>query len=266
MQKPSDGFSWRQAPAGRALVCAALAPAGAHLFTTRAWTLGAPTPEGTGEAWLEVAQALGVDGVHLVRVHQVHGATVAVRRAGLGRTPGASPALPDADIIVSDDPELGLAIQAADCVPLLVADRRTGAAAAAHAGWRGLAARVPQVTVEAMAREFGSQAADLIAAIGPSISAARYEVGSDVRSRFDAGFAAGRADRWFSKATRSGHWFFDGWRSARDQLEAAGLPPGQIHVAGLCTAADAELFCSYRRDGNISGRMAAAIRPSGRRS
>jgi hypothetical protein len=162
---------------------------------------------------------------------------------------------------VSDDPSLALAIQTADCVPLLIADRVTGAVAAAHAGWRGLAAGVPAATVGALAREFGSVPADLVAAIGPSISAARYEVGDEVRAEFEAaGVAAARLARWFLPGTRPGHWQFDGWRAAQDQLESAGLALAHVHVAALCTSASPDLFCSYRRDGKGAGRIAAAIR------
>src|SRR5262249_55675411 len=144
--------------------------------------------------------------------------------------------LADADVVVSDDPARALAIQTADCVPLLLADRRTGVVCAAHAGWRGLAARVPAIAVDALARAFGSEAADLVAAVGPSISAERYEVGGDVRARFQAaGFANAQIARWFPVETRDGHWLFDGWQAARDQLEAGGLAPASIHIAGLCT-------------------------------
>jgi YfiH family protein len=144
---------------------------------------------------------------------------------------------------------------------VLIADRVTGAVAAAHAGWRGLAARVPGVTVATLARELGSTPADLVAAIGPSISAERYEVGQDVRSRFlAAGFSGDEIERWFRPDVRPEHWLFDGARSAHDQLEAAGLPPGSIHSSGLCTATYPDFFCSYRRDGAGAGRIAAAIR------
>jgi YfiH family protein len=153
-----------------------------------------------------------------------------------------------------------MAIQTADCVPLLIADRRTGAVAAAHAGWRGLAAGVPEAVVMALTREFGSRPADLVAAIGPSISAARYEVGADVRSRFTES-GGPRVASWFAAADRPRHWYFDGWRSARDLLEAAGIPAAQIHVAGLCTASHPDLLCSYRRDGAGAGRIAGLIRP-----
>jgi len=255
----ADGFEWRQTPAGLALVCRALEGYAPHVFTTRHWALGSAVDGDRAAGWEEVARALDVDGPHLARAHQVHGASVVVRRAGEPQRDADT--FPQADVIVSDDPALALAIQTADCIPLLIADRRTGVVAAAHAGWRGMAARVPEVAVQALAREFGSRPGDLVAAVGPSISASRYEVGADVRARFaDAGFLASQLEQWFADAGRPEHWYFDGWAAARDQLNAAGIPAGQIHVAELCTASHPELLCSYRRDGKLSGRMAGAIR------
>jgi YfiH family protein len=256
--QPSGGFEWVQAAGGPALVCSALRPYANHLFTTREWALGSRA-RAQDEDWQPVAAALGVE-AQLARMHQVHGAAVVVRRAGDAARSAGEP-LPEADILISDDPSLALAIQTADCVPLLIADRVTGAVAAAHAGWRGLAAGVPGVTVAAFARELGSSPGDLVAAIGPSISAERYEVGQDVRGRFvAAGFSAEAIERWFRPGVRPAHWLFDGARSAHDQLEAAGLPAGSIHSAALCTAAYPDLFCSYRRDGTGAGRIAGAIR------
>jgi len=263
MQRGDDlnnlhNFTWVDTPAGPALACAPLRPFAQHLFTTRAWALGSQTPTASAEAWQQVASALDVAPDHLIRVRQVHGRTVRVHTAAGG---GLTATLPEADIIVSDDRGAAVAIQTADCVPILMADRRTGAVAAAHAGWRGLAARVPYAAVEAMSRAFGSHPEDLVVAVGPSISAARYEVGGDVRERFDAaGFPADHLARWFTPAARTGHWYFDGWQSAADQLDAAGVPRGQTYVAALCTAACPEWFCSYRRDGKAAGRIAAAIR------
>jgi YfiH family protein len=253
-------FEWRQTAHGRVLVCIALEPYARHLFTSREWPLGSAGDRERAAAWSDLARALGVDEGGLVRAHQVHGAAIVVRRAGdAPRLDGGT--LPDADVLISDDPSLALAIQTADCVPLLIADRVTGAVAAAHAGWRGLAAGVPGVTVTALARELGSAPADLIAAIGPSISAERYEVGEDVRARFLAGgFSTREMARWFHPGARPGHWLFDGWQAAGDQLEAAGLDAAHIHSSGLCTATYPDLFCSYRRDGAGAGRIAAAIR------
>jgi hypothetical protein len=258
--QPADGFDWIDTPEGPALRCRALDPFARHLFTTRLWRLGSPTrsDDELRAGWRQVARAVEVEAPQLLRVHQVHGAAVAVRRGGTSPPDAMDPA----DIQVSDDRRSALAIQTADCVPILLADRRTGAVGAAHAGWRGLAAHVPAVAVAALAEAFGSRAGDLVAAIGPAISAERYEVGRDVRERFEAaGFDRDRLASWFPRETRSEHWLFDGWRSAGDQLKAAGVPAAQIHVARLCTATFPNLFCSYRRDGTRAGRLAAAIRP-----
>jgi purine-nucleoside/S-methyl-5'-thioadenosine phosphorylase / adenosine deaminase len=254
--QPNDGFVWVQAAGGPALVCGPLRPMADHLFTTRAWALGSGS--GGDQEWAPVAAALSVDLAHLVRVRQVHGAAVAVRRLG---DPARSGNRDEADIVVSNDPLVALAIQTADCVPLLIADSKSGAVAAAHAGWRGLAAGVPRAAVEALAKAFNARPEDLVAAIGPCISAPLYEVGPDVAERFAAaGFDERLLERWFSEGERADHWQFDGWRAASDQLEAAGIPPHQVHVAALCTATYPALLCSYRRDGTRAGRMAAAIR------
>ena len=230
------------------------------------------------ERWRDIAAAMDVDASHLVRVRQVHGTMVVV-----ARQPGAEAC--DADIIVSDNPDLALAVQAADCVPILIADRRTGAVAAAHAGWRGLSVRVPAATVAALGREFGSQRTDLVAAIGPAIGACCYEVGADVRQRFvRTGFTGDQLERWFlerpapsarnptvlpgpsrNAGPRADHWYFDAWASAREQLQAVGMSAEHIFVAELCTASHPEWLCSYRRDGSPAGRMAAAIRSPRRR-
>jgi YfiH family protein len=170
-------------------------------------------------------------------------------------------ALPDADILITDEPVPALAIQTADCVPILIGDRRTGAVAAAHAGWRGLAARVPMVVVDTLVGICNSRPEDLIVAIGPSITAARYEVGVDVMTRFEEnGFSAEHIGRWFYDGDRPDHWYFDGSQSAHDQVAVAGVRPAHIHVSRLCTATHSDLLCSYRRDGRASGRMAAVIR------
>ena len=120
-------------------------------MTTRVWQLGMPAVDSSA-AWDEVAAAVETT---LLRVHQVHGADVLVHRAGDRRETG--PNHPRADVIVTNDPAIAIAIQTADCVPILIVDRRTGAVAAAHAGWRGLAANVPRVAVDALVREMGSR-------------------------------------------------------------------------------------------------------------
>src|SRR3954466_3717614 len=134
--QPTDGFAWVQAPAGPALICRPLEAVARHLYTTRQWRLGTPASD-LDDAWAEVSRAAGVDTLRLVRVRQVHGAATVRIEPGLALPPATT----EADIIVSRDALVALAIQTADCVPILLADPRSGAVAAAHAGWRGLAAR-----------------------------------------------------------------------------------------------------------------------------
>jgi YfiH family protein len=235
-------------------VCEPLLEWAEHLFTTRDWMLGRGVQPAGRDGWHEVADAIGVAPDRLSRLRQVHGATVV--EAGL-----APNGLPEADIIVTNRPDLAVAVQAADCVPLLIVDRRTGAVAAAHAGWRGLAAKVPGESVRALTATFGSRPEDLLAAIGPAIGPCCYEVGEDVRAAMAGTFGAGQATGWFTAGRARGKWMFDTWASARAQLEASGVPPDRIFTAGLCTASHADAFCSYRRDGAAAGRIAAAIRP-----
>lgn len=275
---PGSGFRWVATAHGPALVCAALEPFAPHLFTTRPWRLGSAAAGEDPEAWAEVGRAMRVGPAGLVRVRQVHGAAAVVGSAG-GRP--ASGARPRADVIVSADPDAAIAVQAADCVPLLVADRRTGAVAAVHSGWRGTALDTAAGAVGAMRRAFRSRPADLVMAIGPAIGACCYEVGRDVRDRFAAaGFGRHAIDRWFRERPleidgnppmpglpsppRADHWYFDGWTATRDELVAAGVPPEQIHLARLCTASHPDVLCSHRREGPAAGRLAAAIRAARR--
>jgi len=266
---PAPPFAWRATAWGPALICAPIERIAGHVFTTRQWALGQPRTKESG--WQDVAAAMQVDPSRVVRAEQVHGCGVLVGDS-------AMPPSSRADIIVVRDPTKAAAVRAADCAPLVIVDTGTGAVAAAHAGWRGMALRVPAVAVEAIVRTGGSRPADLLVAIGPSIGACCYEVGPDVRDAFETQFTDEQIGRWFldrpsgdarnpswrrmEAAPRPGHWYFDGWAAVREQLMEAGVPAEQIFLAGLCTASHAEVFCSHRRDGPPAGRMVGVVRPA----
>jgi YfiH family protein len=260
-----------------------------HFFTTRQLRL-----RGDSESsdWSAAAGAIGVEPGRLIRLHQVHGRdVVVVRRDDPGArdrlvAPPAGPGgqgakegpaaqdgrdahdghyrRPNADIVISDDPTVALTVQVADCVPLLMADRRSGAVAAAHAGWRGTAARAAQAAVEALGREFGARPEDIVVAHGPSIGACCYEVGVDLVEAFEAAGFGSWIDRWFSRDAAA-TLRLDLWAANRDQLLESGVRAEDIHQAGLCTASHPEWFASYRRDGPGTGRIAAVIRSRGPR-
>lgn len=151
-----------------------------------------------------------------------------------------------------DPPGLVPAVQVADCVPLLLADRRGRAVAAVHAGWRGTAAGIARRVVQALGAH-GIEPQELIAALGPSIGPCCYEVGEDVLAAVSAGTGA-PPDLLAPQGRR-----LDLRLANRLQLQAAGLAPDRIHAAPWCTSCASELFYSYRRQGPRAGRLLACI-------
>jgi YfiH family protein len=254
LPKPSGDFEWVQESWGAALQCRPLAALAPHYFSTRELAM-----DGTGvrdqESWNVLAGALGVPSEALVRMRQVHGAAVFETAAG-DLPPSRDADWPEADIAISCHPSLALCVRTADCVPVLIADQRTGAVAAVHAGWKGTAAGAVMAAVQALQWRCGTEQADILAAIGPSIGPCCYEVGPELAPYFSA---HPDAARWFSRDERPR---LDLWRATRDQLERAGVPTRQIYVSALCTADHPNLFHSYRRDGKSAGRLVAAIRSS----
>ena len=192
-----------------------------------------------------------------MRVKQVHGNVV--RMLKKGELPdGASEQKPDGDAVVSNQAGLALAVMVADCVPVLLVDPVAGAAAAVHAGWRGTCARVASKTIEIMQREFGSDPVNLLAAIGPSAGPGDYEVGESLVDAFlEARHQRADVDRWFIRSRGKPH--LDLWAANRDQLVVAGLRSTHIHVCGLSTVSNPDVFDSYRVAGERAGRMAGII-------
>ena len=157
-------------------------------------------------------------------------------------------------------------MRAADCVPLLIADRATGAVGAVHAGWRGTAARAAVAAIDAMVSYFGSRAADLVVAIGPAIGPCCYEVGSELVDAFAAaGHERYLIDRWFL-APRGSRMRLNVPGANRDQLILAGVPEDQIFSVDLCTAEHLDVLTSYRAEKDRATRIAGVIRAGGNRS
>jgi YfiH family protein len=192
-----------------------------------------------------------------------------------------------ADGLMTAEPGLLLAIQTADCIPVLVADRKRRVVAAFHAGWRGTVKRIVESGVGCMRLEFGSQPEDLIAAIGPGIGPCCYAVGEDALSEFESQFAYARelfrevydADpvrakypMLFMTQRPPGHspigpsLHLSLVEANRRQLLAAGLKPSAIQTVGGCTSCLRELFFSHRASQGHAGRMMSVIgiRPDAR--
>ena len=155
----------------------------------------------------------------------------------------------EADAALTKESGVVCVVQTADCLPILLAAADGREVAAAHAGWRGLAAGVIEATVGMMS----TPARDVIAWFGPAISQAAFEVGDEVRQAFLADEPA--ADACF-RVNEHGRWQADLHALARLRLGKLGI--GQIHGGGLCTHSDDTRFFSYRRDGQC-GRMATFV-------
>ncbi len=182
-------------------------------------------------------------------LRQVHGTQV-VRFSGALAEAGMEDE-PVADAAVTSVPGVVLAVLTADCLPVAFAARDGSEVAAAHAGWRGLAAGVLENTVSAMQAPPGG----LVAWLGPAAGPQAYEIGEEV---FEA-FASRDPDAAMAfAATRPGHWWVDLYALARLRLVRAGIARDAIHGGGLCTIGDPLRFYSHRRDAR-SGRMATLI-------
>jgi polyphenol oxidase len=174
-------------------------------------------------------------------LNQVHGTSVATAESITDPV--------EADASVATSPGSVVAIMVADCLPVLFTDRGGNVVAAAHAGWRGLAAGVIENTVRALA----TPPKDVLAYLGPAIGPSAFEVGDEVRDAFVAvDPAAGRA----FQAHQPGKWLADLFLLARQRLAGAGV--SGVYGGGQCTFSDPMRFFSHRRD-KVSGRMAALI-------
>ncbi len=210
-------------------------------------------------------------------LRQIHSGLVHVSGA---EQKSRAAATPRGDGWIATQPGTLLGIQTADCIPVLVVDVRQRIVAAFHAGWRGTLARIVERGVGRLRAEFGSQPADLTAAIGPGIGRCCYSVGEEVRMEFISQFSYAETlfeevfdldpikekyPMLFLTARAPGHsnlgpsLHLDLAEANRRQLTDAGIAPDKIHALNLCTACDTTRFFSHRAEQGFTGRMISAI-------
>jgi polyphenol oxidase len=213
---------------------------------------------------------LGAEGLTLVTLRQIHSDVVQLFEA-----PPAEPCRGDAS--ATNRASLLLAVQTADCVPILLVDPKKRAVAVVHAGWRGTLQRIVTKTIGTMQMQFGTKPADLLAAIGPSIGGCCYEVGTEIAAEFKSQFPS--VSDWFDEL-RTGdepnplQWLsmmppghqprpknvlLDLRKANCAQLLDAGLRSQSIIVSDLCNACRRDLLFSYRKEGPKSGRLMSVI-------
>jgi YfiH family protein len=184
------------------------------------------------------------------------------------------------DGLITNAPGLLLAIQTADCLPIILVDPRRRAVGVFHAGWRGTVRRIAEKGVGEMRRHFGSRPRDLKAAIGPGIQGCCYEVGPEVRDQFESQFVyAAKLFReieesdpvrekypmLFLTARAPGHSdlpkkiFLDLVEANRQQLLAVGILAKNIEASHLCTSCRTDWLSSYRAEKGKTGRMMAVV-------
>jgi YfiH family protein len=230
----------------------------------------------------ELGVANGRKSWPLLSLRQIHSDLIhQFQEMQVDRMPGQ---LSAGDGIVSDTPGVLVTVQTADCLPIILVDPIRRAVGVFHAGWRGTVKRIVEKGVGEMRKHFGSDPRKLVAAIGPGVQACCYEVGEEVRTRFEAQFAYASSlfreekqsdpvrEKYpllFLTARAPGHselpvkLFLDLVEANRRQLLDAGLIGKNIETTAPCTACHTELLFSFRAEKGVTGRMmaAAGIRP-----
>lgn len=207
------------------------------------------------ENYLRFAAAAGFDPASMVMDSYEHGVTVRrVDQSDCGSGYTKEP-LPICDGLVTNDPAVTLITGHADCMAFFITDPAKRAIGLAHAGWRGALGRIGKALVEKMCAAFGSDPAELIVGVGPSICPDCFEVGADVAELFEEAFPDVPC-RFIGK---SGKDHIDLWRIAAAQFFEAGVQPDKLTISGVCTVEDDRLF-SYRRAKGTTGGMAAFLR------
>lgn len=207
--------------------------------------------------------ALKIDPAQIVCCNQVHGIHV-VRAGQADRGRGAlvrDGAIPDCDGLMTDEAGVPLTMNFADCTPLLFWDPVHHAVAVAHGGWRGTAGNIGAVVLRQMKDAYGTDPADVLAAVGPAIGSAAFEVGQDVIDAFSPLFSPVEMEE-LARPTKAGKYVFDLPKANRFLLMQAGICRDHIEDASLCTYTRDDLFFSYRkasRQGQKTGRHMAVI-------
>ncbi len=202
---------------------------------------------------------MGIQQQKLVIPFQTHGNTIrAIDQLYLGLSPEEQQRrLHGVDALITNLPGYCICVSTADCVPVLMYDTVNKAVAIVHAGWRGTVAKIVKQTLDVMENTYNTEAKDVVAAIGPSISLDSFEVGEEVYDAFQkTGFDMTKISIW-KEDTQKHH--IDLWEANRLQLLDAGVLDDNIEISGICTYEEHERFFSARRLGTKSGRILSGI-------
>jgi polyphenol oxidase len=196
-----------------------------------------------------LASAMGIHNSELYFPSQVHKTRILqVTRSTVNEE------LLETDALLTNEPKICIAVMSADCVPILLFDRKNFAVGAVHSGWRGTVARILEKSLHEMNRIFGTRGEDIYAAIGPSVSMDSYEVGEEVVQEVTRSFNI--SDQLLT-ATENKKAKLDLWKANQIQLLEFGVSRDRIEISNLCTVQHNHHFFSARK--GDKGRFAAGI-------
>lgn len=224
-----------------------------HCATMNISTTRGDDPAAVEENRSRIAKAIGVRAENMTYTNQTHTTNVAVVEAK-----DRGKRFMETDGMVTNVPEICLVTFYADCVPLFFVDPVHRAIGLSHSGWRGTVGKMGKVTVERMRKEYGTDPAQVVAAIGPSICQDCYEVSEDVIEKFRENFdKALWPELFYEKA--DGKYQLNLWRANQAVLAEAGVPRENIAVTNLCTHCNPDILFSHRSTGTARGNLSAFL-------
>ncbi len=224
-----------------------------HCATMNISTTRGDDPAAVEENRRRIAKAIGVRAEDMTYTNQTHTTNVAVVEAK-----DRGKRFMETDGMVTNVPEICLVTFYADCVPLFFVDPVHRAIGLSHSGWRGTVGKMGKVTIERMREEYGTDPAQVVAAVGPSICQDCYEVSVDVIEKFRENFdKALWPELFYEKA--DGKYQLNLWRANQEVLTEAGVQGENIAVTNLCTHCNPDILFSHRSTGTVRGNLSAFL-------
>ena len=215
-------------------------------------------PANVRENYRRFCEAAGFEVENIVTSDQTHTTKVRyVTKADCGSGVTRDRDFHDIDGMITDEPGVVLATFYADCVPLYFVDPVHRAIGLSHSGWRGTVHKMGQATLDAMHERFGTEAKDVIAAVGPSICQDCYEVSGDVAVEFERAFAGHENEILIAK--ENGKYQLDLWKANEIVLLDAGVLPEHIEITDICTCCNPDLLFSHRASHGKRGNLGALL-------
>lgn len=215
--------------------------------------------EGVLENYKRMAKALGVKEDSFVLSYQEHSTNVrVVNKSDMGKGVSVERDYRNIDGLITDERGITLGAFFADCIPLYFYDRKKQVIGLAHSGWRGTCKRMGAVMINEMAKNFGTDAKDVIACIGPGICQDCYQVSEDVYEEFSKNFKSEDIESIFREDGED-HFRLSLWKANETVLKEAGVLSENIFTSNICTACNPDLLYSHRIMGDIRGNMAAFL-------